>query len=197
MKNKTLGFLVAISIALSACAPYAYKGSTYRSIVPIVARQAEEIGEVVAKIEPLDAPVKEKKLLIGVPSATTYTQPFIDNFTARNGRAPFGFEVTQKFNINNANVISTKNTWYETVKKKRIYSSVYAEEMDSQKKALAATADMDVLYLNVGANNASQWYFDSKETGRQLFFYDQGSVDPLARVNSFLDSLLAMAIRVQ
>lgn len=186
-------FAILASVMLSGCvtAHYFLNGKKYDNEALFQAAVQDYIDESLSKVQPLPAPLTNKKLIAALPSESAFYAESARRYTEAMGEPLNGIAIEQNTNLSKSNYKMIK-VFFEAVQKRGIYSSVEIRDMSNIVIALEPSQEYDVIYLNLGNSIANeQFFYSSVKNGKQVFFYDK-SVDPM---NGFIEAIQMQAIR--
>ena len=193
MIKKILSVLVIA--ALSGCAVnYTLDGQKYSSKEAYQEAGDLKMARILSDIVPLPAPVSKKKLIFAIPSEMAILTEATSRFVKAQGREPVG---NAKEIIGNSAKAAYKDAKlsFDAVQKKNIYASTQLIDMPTMTGSFEASSDADTLYGVEPAPGSAQWFFHSIKGGKQIFSYDRSQPTSAGRLNSFLDAVLAQAVK--
>lgn len=186
---------LATVLAASGCANYyTLEGVKYDSKETFNQAVTQKTTDALNSIQPLPAPVTKKNLIMAFPSEATVYAENIARTTKQNGQAPSGFLVEQIENLTKANFALSK-VFADAVQKKGVYTTMKFMEMPSMTVSIEPSSNTDVLYFSEPAIGTGQWFFATQKSGKQVFAYDRSGAGPTAKVQAFVDAVMAQAIR--
>ena len=181
MKRVKFLAAVALSLSMSGCATYTYNGETFNSTADAYSNQDNLMQSYLLSVEPLDTPLSDKKLVVGIPSSERLMDTVIG-----------GNDALRKYVLN----IMEKEymLFYRAAKKRNIYSQTELQRTDGDD--LVPADNKDIFYLKITSNNkGAQWYLSSAESGKQVATIDFGLEEYSDKANSIINQIEAFAIK--
>lgn len=188
-------FALAAVLAVSGCANYyTLEGVKYDSKEAFHQAITKANTDALNSIQPLPAPVTKKNLIFGFPSEATIYAESIARTTKQNGQAPSGLLLEQVKNLTKAN-FDLQKVFADAVQKKGIYASMKYVEMPSMTVSIEPSSGTDVLYFSEPSIGTGQWFFATQKGGKQVFGFDRSGAGATAKVQAYVDAVMAQAIR--
>lgn len=188
-------FALVTVLAISGCANfYTLDGVKYDSKEAFHQAVAQKNSDALNSIQPLSAPVTKKSLIMAFPSEATMYSENIARTTKQNGTAPSGLLLDQIENLTKAN-FSMSKVFADAVQKKGVYASMKFMEMPSMAVSIEPSSNTDVLYFSEPSIGTGQWFFATQKGGKQVFGFDRSGAGPTAKVQAYVDAVMAQAIR--
>jgi hypothetical protein len=203
MIKKSLVVLSAIALSgclVKAVPRYKMDDGSYKKNDEYLSAIDTKMSNLVKEVEPLTAPVTQKKIIMAMPSQEAMVEaaePKIEEAIKKgtNFMSPPGTSKTIRDLI-----VTNEKTGYlgvkvlaDAVAKRNIYSSAQLLNMPKMDGAPTATADTDVLSLSMPTGGSAQWFFESAGRGRKPLAYDRTSPKPSDVVKSFVDAIQEQA----
>lgn len=187
---------IALSILLSGCtATYTLEGQKYGSAEAFQTAVDDLNVASLRVIEPLPAPVTNKRLVFALASKEAIIAASRANFEKAQGRPPTGLadEILRTVPVGNWKMI---RVFGEAVQRRNIYQGVRFIDLDTTApSSIAASAQEDVLYYYETDPRSSAWFYVSQKGGKQLFSYDRSLPGPDGKVRAFVDAVQLQAVR--
>jgi hypothetical protein len=179
-----------VVVALSGCAApwFAYDGQKYSTAGEALSHQNRALDAHLNDIEPLKAPLTEKRLIIGLLNRSA-SENAVREFNKNTKVSNESINYLVDTDMRNRRFLA------DSIKKKNIYRSVESVDVGFN-QALQPTADTDVAYVFMDpARRVNQWYLANQKTGKQVLVFDNALPTPKERVNSQLDTVKAFALQ--
>jgi hypothetical protein len=152
------------------------------------------LSEATNSVEPLAKPIASRSLLFAFPSEAVVMKQSVVNFEKLNGRMIGLGEQVMLANVVAANY-KTARSLYDVVKRRNLYPSVRFVELDSMSSELQASPNEDALYYVEAQRGLGQWYYTTTKAGKQVFAFDRGGPNMIARTKAFVDAIQVFALR--
>jgi hypothetical protein len=192
--NKRIIALLAVSLALYSCtANYMMDGVRYQGSDNFQMGVDQQVGQALAQVTPLTKPLTTKKLIVLIPSESAILSENIKRSTALRGIAPSSLALEMIENISKS-TYKTMIVLHHGLRKRGVFSEVVINESPSMSNSIEPSKEYDVLYFTEPSQGSGQYFYSSVKHGRQVFPWDR-SGSGVGRLNSFIESVQALAIR--
>ncbi|MET1078578.1 MAG: hypothetical protein ABWY06_11230 [Pseudomonas sp.] len=192
--------LVAVAsllLLLTGCATpptYIYGDQTYYSPEAVLGAIDIDLINTLASIQPLPAPLTQRKLIYAVPSESIVIAEAKNQYIKNNRQPAQGAALISLETLATGNYKSLK-LGHAAVDKRNIYSSVQWVTMQAMTGEFPASPETDVLYYTQASQDSGQWFYVSYKHGKQIFAHDRSAPESLGKINAFIEAVQAQAIR--
>lgn len=192
---KKIVIAITLAMSLSACTShYFLQGKKYDDEASFQAAVENERSAAINHIQPLQAPLTKKRLIVSIPSEPTLYAESLRRYLVAQGKEASGLALDQYRNLAKSNFKLTK-MFFEAVQKRGVYPSVTINETQTMVNSLEPSDEYDVMYYSETGVGSGQIFYASSKHGKQIFAYDNSSLSINEKAKAFTDAVQVLAIR--